>query len=165
MNEMNLCKELRKKNEFCFCSLLGDQRKYIFEWKDPVSEEQIDSFVKKTGHILPKEYIDFLKISNGATIYKSKYEDDGYKLFGLDQLLKKTEELNEWGYDIESSWLCFCQCLFSNDVLLIDLKKERNYILDGDVGYPSNEWEYLNGDFNTFMARLYQCNGAMYWRW
>ena len=69
------------------------------------------------------------------------------------------------GYDISDKCYCFLQCLFSNDVLLLDLQKKTNYIMDGDVGYPSDEWKYIGSDINTFFIRLCQCNGAMYWRW
>ena len=37
--------------------------------------------------------------------------------------------------------------------------------MDGDAGYPSDEWEYIGSDINIFFIRLCQCNGAMYWRW
>lgn len=104
-------------------------------------------------------------ISNGATIFKSEYEDDGYRLLGINEISKITKDMIESGYDINDSWYCFMQCLFSDDVILFDLSKEKNNIIDGDVGYPSNEWDYINMDFTTFITRLYQCNGAMFWRW
>lgn len=60
------------------------------------------------------------------------------------------------------SVIVFFKCLFSDDVLLLYLQKKINYIMDGDVGYPSGEWEYIDSDINTFFSRLCQCNGAMY---
>ena len=83
----------------------------------------------------------------------------------LEEIELVTQEIRNEGYDISDSWYCFIQCLFCDDILLLDLNKEKNYIVDGDVGYPSSEWEYINSDINTFLARLCQCNGAVYWRW
>ena len=47
------------------------------------------------------------------------------------------------GYSIPDKCFCFLQCLFSDDVLILDLHKETNYIINGDVGYSSDEWEYI----------------------
>lgn len=52
-----------------------------------------------------------------------------------------------------------------DDVLFIDLSKENNNIIDGDSGYPVEEWNYISGNINTFFAHLIQANGAMFWRW
>lgn len=137
----------------------------MFFWNAPALIEKIDFFEQKNKCVLPNDYKEFLQSSNGAIIYKSEYEDDGYKLLGIEEIEKVTQEMRDYGYDISDGCYCFIQCLFSEDVLLFDLKKQTNYIVDGDVGYPSNEWEYINSDINTFFRRLCQCNGAMFWRW
>lgn len=167
--EMNILKELmnrtQKNSKLTSMSLLGDKEVFIFDWNDPVDIELIHKFEKESNYILPTDYKKFLMISNGATIFKSEYEDDGYRLLGINEISKITKDMIESGYDINDSWYCFMQCLFSDDVILFDLSKEKNNIIDGDVGYPSNEWDYINMDFTTFITRLYQCNGAMFWRW
>lgn len=43
--------------------------------------------------------------------------------------------------------------------------KEFLLCSNGGVGYPSNEWQYLKCNFNTFFANFVTCNGAMFWRW
>lgn len=103
-------------------------------------------------------------LSNGGVIFNSD-EDDGYELLGLDEIKSYTEELKSDGYDIPEGCYCFLKCCFCDDILLFDTQKKSNIILDGDVGYPVDEWEYLKMDLNAFFVRLVQCNGAMYWRW
>lgn len=163
---MNVLKELIKRinGKITVKTVLGDET-YCFKWNTPALVEDINSFEKRNECSLPDYYKEFLLIANGAIIYRSEYEDDGYKLLGIEEIEKVTNEMKNDGYDIPDKCYCFFQCIFSNDILLLDLKKENNYIIDGDVGYPSEEWEYINGDLNTFFIRLCQCNGDMYWRW
>ena len=145
-------------------TVLGEET-YYFMWNAPATAEDIQAFENRNECSLPDDYKESLLISNGAILYKSEYEDDGYKLLSLEEVEEVTQEMKDDGYDISDKCYCFLQCLFSNDVLLLDLQKKTNYIMDGDVGYPSDEWKYIGSDINTFFIRLCQCNGAMYWRW
>ena len=165
-NVMNILIELTKRiNEKAMIkSVLGEEI-YCFKWNAPATIKDIQDFENRNECCLPNDYKDFLLISNGAILYKTEYEDDGYKLLSLEEMEEITKTMKNDGYDISDKCYCFLQCLFSDDVLLLDLKKEVNYIMDGDVGYPSDKWEYIGSDINTFFIRLCQCNGAMYWRW
>ena len=145
-------------------NVLGEET-FIFTWNNPSTEENLKAFENRNACSLPKELREFLLTSNGATLFKSEYEDDGYKLLSIEDIEKITQDMKNDGYDIPDNCYCFLQCLFSDDVLLLDLNKDKNYILDGDVGYPSDEWEYISSDINTFFIRLCQCNGSMFWRW
>ncbi len=163
---MNILKELVKtvNEKVKIKSVLGEET-YCFMWNTPATVEDIHAFENRNECRLPNAYKEFLLSSNGAILYKSEYEDDGYKLLGLEEMEDVTQEMKDDGYDISDKCYCFLQCLFNNDVLLFDLQKEVDYIIDGDVGYPSDEWKYIGLDINTFFIRLCQCNGAMYWRW
>lgn len=163
---MNILKELvNKVNEKVMVKTLLGEETYYFMWNAPATAEAIQAFENRNECSLPNDYKEFLLTSNGAILYKSEYEDDGYKLLSLEEVEEVTQEMKDDGYDISDKCYCFLQCLFSDDVLLLDLQKETNYIMDGDVGYHSDEWEYIDSDVNTFFIRLCQCNGAMYWRW
>lgn len=163
---MNILKELvNRVNEKVMVKTVLGEETYYFMWNAPATAEDIQAFENRNKCSLPDDYKEFLLISNGAIVYKSEYEDDGYKLLSLEEVEEVTQEMKDDGYDISDKCYCFLQCLFSDDVLLLDLQKETNYIMDGDVGYPSGEWEYIGSDINTFFIRLCQCNGAMYWRW
>ena len=163
---MNILKELVDSvtKKITTKTVLGENT-YCFFWNPPASSESIEDFEQRNKCSLPNAYKEFLLTSNGAIIYKSEYEDDGYRLLSIEEMEAVTLEMKADGYDISDKCYCFVQCLFSEDVLLLDLQKLADNIIDGDVGYPSDEWEYINSDVNTFFARLCQCNGAMYWRW
>lgn len=165
---MNVLKELadKVKGQVTIKTIFGEEV-YGFYWNEPAALKKIEAFEHRNKCRIPANYREFLLTSNGAIIYKSesKYEDDGYKLLGIEEMESATQEMrNDW-YDIRDSWYCFIQCLFCDDVLLLDLNKEKDYIVDGDMGYPSDEWDFIHSDINTFFARLCQCNGAVYWRW
>lgn len=163
---MNVLKELVKKvNDKAVIKTVMGEEAYSFIWNEPAPIGNVLDFEKRNKCSLPDEYKEFLLVSNGAVIYKSEYEDDGYKLLSIEEMEKITQEMKDDGYNIQDYCYCFLQCLFSDDILLLDLKKEKNYILDGDVGYRSDEWKYISSDINTFFIRLCQCNGAMFWRW
>lgn len=165
-NIMNILKELVKKvNEKVIIKTLLGEEVYCFMWNVPATDKDIQAFEIRNKCSLPNDYKDFLLTSNGAILYKSEYEDDGYKLLSLEEMERVTQEMKDGGYDISDGCFCFLQCLFSDDVLLLDLKGETNYIIDGDVGYPTDKWKYIGSDINTFFIRLCQCNGAMFWRW
>ncbi len=157
--------ELRKKKIATCKSLIGQEETFLFDWNDPVTEKEIISFENESGWKLPIEYKKFLLVSDGAIIYRTLGEDDGYRLLGINEIVDYTNELKSYGYEFKNSWLCFLQCLFSADIMLFDTLRKNHYIIDGDVGYPEADWEYLNGNFRDFIINLYQCNGAMYWRW
>lgn len=141
------------------------EENYQFFWNKPATEAEIEDFSKDAGFKIPPDYRELLMATNGAVIFKSKYEDDGYRLLSLRELKIVNQELKNVGYDIPDGYLCFCQCLFSEDILLIDSNRNKNYIVDGDMGYPCSMWKHLSGDFNSFLINLCLCNGSNFWRW
>ena len=83
---MNILKELVKTvtEKVKIKSVLGEET-YCFMWNTPTTVEDIHAFEKRNECCLPDAYKEFLLSSNGAIIYKSEYEDDGYKLLGLEK--------------------------------------------------------------------------------
>lgn len=170
---MDILKELKSKTKdkkvLKYTNILGEDIEYGFRWNEPAKISEIKNFEIKIGFELPQEYKEFLSISNGAQIYTSldPYEDYGYKLLSLNEMMNMTNTMKSYGYQLKESWIVFMELLFSPDVLIFNLDKvETNkYIIDGDTGYPVVEWESLNGGFKDFICRLFICNGSMYWRW
>lgn len=164
---MNVLKELAKKaSKKETIKTVLEETTYCFYWNAPATTASLEAFEIQYNCILPTDYKDFLLISNGAVIFKSEHEDDGYKLLGLEEIENETQELRRLGYDIPNNWYCFIQCLFNDDILLFDLQNSGSYyIIDGDVGYPPAEWKRFESDVNKFFIKLFQCNGSMYWRW
>lgn len=166
LKNMNVLIELTKKaiGKALIKDALNDVE-YDFKWNDPADLNEIEDFEKETGYKIPDYYKEFLLCSNGGILYRIDEEDAGFELLGIKELKEYTDELNDAGYEIPMGCYVFMRCFFSADIMLFDTNKGSRCILDGDVGYPSNEWKILNCDFNTFFARLVTCNGAMFWRW
>jgi hypothetical protein len=141
-----------------------------FEWNPPINDEEISKFELETGFTLPDSYKRFLKVSNGATLFKdTKYGQWGCVLLGLNDMRLVTNEVKDRGYELDNLWVVFATWLGDGDVLVFDLSKyksgERDYILDGDQGYQTDEWEYIKDDFAKWVDRLIVAQGAKYWRW
>ena len=141
-----------------------------FEWNPPASEEKINEFESVNSITLPIEYKEFLKISNGAMLFKDiQYGQWGCRIHGLGDVLKTTDSVVDWGYDLPSSLVVFATWLGDTDLLLFDLDKcnngEKRYIIDGAQGEKMSDWRLLNGSFSKWLDRLIVAQGAKYWRW
>lgn len=156
--------KLMIQNENGFTAEVG------FEWNTPTNDKDISKFESETGVVLPDSYKRFLKLSNGASLFKdTQYGQWGCVLLGLNDILRVTNEVKDRGYELENLWVVFAIWLGDGDVLVFDLGKhklgEKNYILDGDQGFQTDDWEYLKGDFEKLIDRLIVAQGAKYWRW
>lgn len=111
---MNVLKELNKRlqGKVTVKTVFGDET-YCFKWNTPASVENIDDFEKRNECRLPDEYKEFLFTSNGAIIYKSEYEDDGYRLLSIEEVEIATKEMKKDGYFIPDMCWCFLQCLIN----------------------------------------------------
>ena len=141
-----------------------------FEWNKPITDNQIDNFEKANNLKLPISYINFLKMSNGALLFKDiQYGQWGCKILGLDELMDVTKQVSTWGYDLKPGWIVFSTWLGDCDILVFDLNKSgngvRNYIIDGEQGEKVDDWVNIKGDFAVWIDRLIVAQGAKYWRW
>jgi hypothetical protein len=141
-----------------------------FKWNQPADSEEIQQFEILNGIKLPETYKEFLGISNGATLFKDvKYGQWGCEILGLNELMQMTLESKNRGYHIKDKWIVFATWIGDGDILLFDITKsnenEKNYIIDGDQGYQTDEWDYIKGGFENWIDRLIVAQGAKYWRW
>lgn len=141
-----------------------------FVWKSGAEKIDIDTVEDSLGLLLPQSYRDFLVYSNGAILFKeTTFAQWGCVLLGTSEVLTATNKVRESGLNIPQHWIVFAQWLGDGDLLVFDLKRSSEltlpYIIDGDVGYPVKEWEYISGDFLTWIDRLIVAQGAKYWRW
>lgn len=155
---------LEVQNENGFVGQMG------FEWNQPATDIEITEFEKKNSIQLPESYKEFLKISNGAILFKDmQYGQWGCKILGLEDLINVTKQVAEWGYELKPSWLVYATWLGDIDLLIFDLDKyvenERSYIIDGEQGERVNDWCNIKGDFSNWLDRLIVSQGAKYWRW
>ncbi len=141
-----------------------------FEWRNPATDFEIKDFEARHNIALPNDFKDFLKISNGAMFFKDvQYGQWGCKIYGLDEVIKITNEVKGWGYELKPEWLVFATWLGDCDILVFDLKKSEaganNYIVDGEQGERVEDWVNIKGNFEKWIDRLIVAQGSKYWRW
>jgi len=141
-----------------------------FEWRNPATDLAVQSFETKNNIILPDGYKNFLKITNGAVIFKDiQYGQWGCRILGLDELIDISNQVDSWGYELKPGWLVFATWLGDCDILVFDINKSKaginNYIIDGEQGERVDDWVNIKGDFAKWIDRLIVSQGAKYWRW
>lgn len=156
----------KEKKELECTDFLGNTIRCTFEWNPAIASEDLEKLLSEQSLKLPKAYMDFLLMANGAILFNTE-EASGYRLLSVQEAICLTKEMREAGYDIKDDWLIFMTNLFDSDMLLFDLERidTNRYIIDGISGYPSEQWKYLKCDFRILMNRLFRLNGVNYWRW
>ena len=99
---------------------------------EPLSEQEISEWEKKHSVILPQEYKDWLRLSNGAS-FGIKY------IYPLEQV--NTQEL-AIGPDNEKGYIVIADLSYSSDILVFDPQTAQLYVLDDDG-------DIRDGDFDT----------------
>lgn len=141
----------------------------VFQWNNSITEEEVCEFEKKIGYSLPKSYVEFLKISDGAILFKDAlFGQWGYDLVSIDSIIETTNNIRNLGYNIPMQTIVIAKSFGDGDFILIDLIKAKNnddYLIDGEQGYQYDDWEVIKGKFDKFIDRLIVAQGAKYWRW
>ncbi len=121
------------------------------------------------GYVLPKEYINFIKITNGAVLFKDdEYGQWGFEFLPIGEMKEVSETIRKIGYELPESSFVVARCYGDGDVIVIDTVKAKNneaYVIDGDEGYVFDKWKPIARKFDDFVDRLIVAQGAKYWRW
>lgn len=141
-----------------------------FEWNPVATSKEISEFEATIQYQLPAEFKEFLKISNGATIFKDlDYGQWGFHILSLAELAEIQSVVTTWGYHLKPEWIPFVTCLGDCDILLFDLRRygenNPNYIVYGDQEEPVENWTYIKGGFQKWLDRLIVSQGSKYWSW
>lgn len=133
----------------------GEFDEITFNFNSPVLSDDITEFEIKYKSILPKDYIEFLKFSNGMTFYGS----GDFRFFDLEEIKEDMSifNYNKGVYPIGQ---------FLDDTVLInsDEISRESYIYVGD-SCSNDEFYSLNCNFEIFLDRLLITNINNYWRW
>ena len=124
-------------------------------YKIPVDVSEISKFEIKYKCVVPKDYKEFLLISNGM-----RFEIAGeLNLFCLEEVIEilKTINYKEGIYPIGF-------VLDDYVVIKSDEIHSGKYVYVGDC-YCRDEYFSLEADFETFLDRYFIANACNYWRW
>jgi len=129
-----------------------------------ISEDRLKSFTADLEFKLPKDYLDFLKIFNGCTIFN--YDDlAGFKFLGTEDLRNGNLNQKERYEDLwDESIIVFCEELGSGDFISFRQRDDEGYeILDCCHDDLPKDWIVISNSFNDFLEKLIDGKGRPYW--
>ena len=143
-----------------------------FRFENPAQAEDIEAIKAQLGLPLPLAYEQFLLQCDGALLYYDReYGQWGFQLYGTKDLVVQNERWRKY-YEDEwvSSYLAIAKSKGDSDVLVLDTAQVVDNgrdcrVLDGDSGYPVQEWEIAARSFSDWLDRLVVAQGAKYWQW
>lgn len=107
-----LKKRLTERNTLIVQNEKGSISEVGFIWNEPATDEEIKKFESNNCIILPEGYKDFLRISNGAILYKDiEYGQWGCKILDLAEIITVTYRMKEYGKELKDSYIVFAEWL------------------------------------------------------
>jgi hypothetical protein len=141
----------------------------LFHWNSGIAEADFSNLKSELNYELPREYIDFINVTNGAIMFKdSLFGQWGYEFLQVQDILHVTKNVRELGYLFPETCVVVAKSFGDGDMLLLDLKRSSSgeaYIIDGEQGYQYEDWGVINCTFDKFIDRLIVSQGAKFWRW
>lgn len=143
-----------------------------FEWFPPVASNRIKEIEETIHMTLPKDYKDFLGLTNGAVLfYDAENGQWGYRLYGTEELLErqiawKSSFPNNWATNI----VAFGELYGEASVLVFDMQKPtRDFmsytVLEGNAYERVDGWPILSRSFHEWLNHLIAAQGEKYWEW
>ncbi|PLR89335.1 SMI1/KNR4 family protein [Bacillus sp. T33-2] len=129
----------------------------------PASDIDITNFEKQTGLILPTDYKEFLKITNGCRLFDDINYGGEIELYSLEKII----EYNHKGYHEYEG--CYDIAYIYQDNIVVNSKlvsqNERNYLLWKDHIDQFEEARPLKMNFELWFDRFVVCQGTKFWWW
>nr|WP_186812164.1 SMI1/KNR4 family protein [Paenibacillus xylanexedens] len=140
----------------------GNVERYNCKFAEPANNEEIERLVASTGLKIPLDYLDFLKMCNGCSLFNHEIYGGESSLFPLDQVEYLYTSVNRVKGYLEIAYI-------SDDTILIDCKAysrgEKNYVLVGNSSSSFEDYKSLECNFETWLYRFIITNGSKYWVW
>ncbi|MDQ0229220.1 SMI1/KNR4 family protein [Metabacillus malikii] len=129
----------------------------------PASDIDISNFEKSTGLILPVDYKEFLKMTNGCRLFDDINYGGEIELYSLEKII----EFNHKGYDECEG--CYDIAYIYQDNIVINSKlvsqDKRNYLFWKDHIEQFYDAVPLKMNFELWFDRFVVCQGAKFWWW
>ena len=149
---IEVLKTLQKKQPEIYCGK-GEFKRLIIEFEKGISEKELSSVLKKhNGFVLPQEYTDLLKFSNGITFFE--YGDA--LLLNIEEAFELSDK--EW---LEQGYLKIARAN-EDDIYMKCDKSERNIYFSAE-GF--GELTPLNMSFSAFLEASLISGFSYFWLW
>lgn len=141
-----------------------------FEWHTPATLKEIDHLDKALDTAVPTAYKSFLRLSNGAMLYKDEeFGQWGFWLYSVKDLTSR-QAVWHTTLGLPSELLVFCECLGDADLLILDTSQPTPDNLDCAVVYaeeaiPVSDYKVISYSFHEWIDHLIVAQGAKFWRW
>ncbi|WP_057914163.1 SMI1/KNR4 family protein [Peribacillus muralis] len=151
-------KRLAEKNQVFEAKEDGFIYQATCTFNSPASDEDIHSFEKKTGLLLPEDYKEFLKITNGCRLFEreSGGEND---LYSLEDIINYTYEVPYEG--------CFkVACIYQDNIVINGeavSKGDKDYIMVKGHIDDFEESKKLHMSFADWIERFISHQGEKFW--
>jgi hypothetical protein len=163
-----LNKNLADKLNFLFSQETGyigyGGLEVTFKKNSTATLQDIASALLASGVDIPNEYIDFLNLFNGCTLFE--FQDlGGFEFLGTDDIQNETEiQKRTYQEDWDNRLTVFCTLICDGDFISFRNNGDGSYdILDcyhDDI--PAN-WATITNSFEHFIERLIDEKGNRYW--
>ncbi|MGG3509698.1 SMI1/KNR4 family protein [Paenibacillus lautus] len=136
----------------------GINGEIVLHFNKQATEEELATLSEKIGRGIPKDYEEFLRITNGCRLFGE--END---LYSVDTVIEQ-KIITDSTY--EKPELLNVACILQ-DYIFVDLKKvasgSSEYMHVIDMYSPLEYMRSLNCDFKTWLDRLIESKGNKYW--
>ncbi|ASS95134.1 hypothetical protein BS1321_15195 [Peribacillus simplex NBRC 15720 = DSM 1321] len=157
INQMK--KKLAENNQVIEVNEDGFIYKATCTFNSPASDEQIHSFEKKTGLLLPEDYKEFLKITNGCRLFDNVESGGENDLYSLDDIINYTYENSYEG--------CYKVACIYQDNIVIDgeavAKGDKEYLMVKGHIDDFEEGEKLHMGFAEWIEQFISHQGEKFW--
>lgn len=140
----------------------GNVERYNCKFNEPVREGEIERLIESTGLNIPLDYLDFLKITNGCSLFNHEIYGGETILFPLDQIEYMYKNVYESTGHLKIAYIF-------DDMIMIDCnaysKGEEKYLFVGNSTSSLENFKSLNCNFGTWLYRFITANGEKYWNW
>lgn len=127
-----------------------------------------ESTLNRTELVLPEDFKEFIKNSDGAVLFKDKmYGQWGLKILSLNDAERETTNFHsDRNLDAKKGDVIIGSFIGDSDSLLMrcDLDShDFGWILAVSAIDPRDEWEIVSKSFKDFFARYLNVQGDKYW--
>ena len=146
----------------------GELYMTYFSWRQPANKDKINNLQENSGWRLPRDFIEFLLVSDGASLFCNKMDESRVELYSVNEINEYYEDYAKGdGYlrTYPPEWVMIGEYSGYGEYFFIDSKKvkdgENRCMINVSVGNIIS----MEIDFTTWLDRLIVAQGERFWLW